>query len=373
MPVQDLTPQLRTRLNRVERIVGIFILFATVLMIGGLVYYLRQTAERRGWFLLKAPYFTYLRSGSGIQVGDKVKMMGFDAGEIIKVLPEKVGSPYNVYVEFVVIGDNVGYIWSDSTVSVKSAGLLGSRYLELNKGDFSGKHGKTYATYAIKDGKEILEVFDSKTTTYKPFDPKNSGTFFWLPAEEPPELSAQMDSIVQQAKDALPHILALTNYLTRVLANTADATERLNRLMDDVQPVVTNIALISSHLKDPKGSLGDWLIPTNLNARLLEATVTANQTLSAAQGTLTNANAQLTELATSLDVTLDQLAQITGNLRAQVDRNTNVVSEVSQLIIHTDDLIQGLKKHWLLRSAFKGRVVRTNAAPAVIRPSDRKR
>ncbi|HYV30090.1 MAG TPA: hypothetical protein VEO53_03105, partial [Candidatus Binatia bacterium] len=53
---------------------------------------------------------------------------------------------------------------------------------------------------------------------------------------------------------------------------------------------------------------------------------------------------------------------ITSNLHAQVNANTNVVSELSRLIINTDDLVQGLKRHWLLRSAFK-------AKPAEIPPA----
>lgn len=355
MPIQDLTPQLRTRLNRVERIVGLFILAATAMMVGGLAFYLYQTAENRGWFLTKSPYFTYLRSGSGIHVGDKVMMMGFPVGEVTRVLPEKPEAYYNVYVEFVVLGNNVGYIWSDSTVLVKSVNLLGNRYLELTKGDFSGKHGKVSETYKFDSRQRITQVFDPKARDYKPFNPRDSRTFFYLPAEEPTELSEQLDAVIQQAKTAIPHVLALTNYLTRVMSNTADATERLNRLMDQAQPLVTNLALISSHLKEPRGSLGEWLIPTNLNAQIEQATETASRTLVAAQGTLANANTQITELATSLDVTLDQLALITGNLRLQVDRNTNMLSEVSRLIVNTDDMVQGLKRHWLLRSAFRGK------------------
>lgn len=370
MPIQDLTPQLRTRLNRVERIVGLFILAATAMMIGGLAFYLHQTAENRGWFLTKSPYFTYLRSGSGIHVGDKVMMMGFPVGEVTRLLPERPDAPYNVYVEFVVLGNNVGYIWSDSIVVVKSVNLLGNRYLELIKGDFSGKHGKVWETYKFDSHQRITQVFDPKTRDYKAFDSKDSRTFFYLPAEEPTELSEQLDSMIQQAKTAIPHVLALTNYLTRVMSNTADATERLNILMDQAQPLVTNLSLISSHLKDPKGSLGEWLIPTNLNAQILQATETASRTMVAAQGTLTNANAQITELATSLDVTLDQLALITGNLRQQVDRNTNVLGEVSRLIVNTDDMVQGLKRHWLLRSAFRSKAVSTgtNANSSTVAP-----
>ena len=44
MPVQDLTPQLRTRLSRLERWVGIFVTLATLLVLVGLGFYIRQMA-----------------------------------------------------------------------------------------------------------------------------------------------------------------------------------------------------------------------------------------------------------------------------------------------------------------------------------------
>ena len=59
MPLQDLTPQLRTRLNRMERAVGWFIMLATLLLLFGFGYYIYNTAESRGWFKIKAQYFIY--------------------------------------------------------------------------------------------------------------------------------------------------------------------------------------------------------------------------------------------------------------------------------------------------------------------------
>ena len=134
MAVQDLTPQLRTRLSRLEKVVGWFVTLATLLLLGGLAYYIHHMAERKGWFRTKAPYFTYLESGAGIKPGDKVLMMGFDIGEISTVTAEDPGKDENVYVEFQIFDPYIGYVWDDSIIRVKSAGFLGARYLEVTKG-----------------------------------------------------------------------------------------------------------------------------------------------------------------------------------------------------------------------------------------------
>ena len=88
MALQDLTPQLRTRLNRMERAVGWFVFLATALLLFGFGYYIYHTAERKGWFKIKAPFFTYVQSSSGLSVGDPVVMMGFPVGQITQHPPD---------------------------------------------------------------------------------------------------------------------------------------------------------------------------------------------------------------------------------------------------------------------------------------------
>ena len=77
MPLQDLTPQLRTRLNKVERAVGWFVFLATALLLFGFGYYLYHTAERKGWFLVKAKFYTYVNNAAGLNVGDEVAVLIF--------------------------------------------------------------------------------------------------------------------------------------------------------------------------------------------------------------------------------------------------------------------------------------------------------
>jgi hypothetical protein len=69
-------------------------------------------------------------------------------------------------------------------------------------------------------------------------------------------------------------------------------------------------------------------------------------------------------LADDLDQSLQHLSDLTSNLNTQVQMNTNLISEISTAIVHTDGLVQGLKRHWLLRSAFKEKKVKPAGRPA---------
>src|SRR5260370_7174140 len=99
MALQDLTPQLRTRLSRLERVVGWFVTIATFLLAVGLVYYVYKTAESRGWFLKKMPYFTFVRDSTALKIKDPVKLMVFTAGEIVNIVPQPPEDPsFNVFL-----------------------------------------------------------------------------------------------------------------------------------------------------------------------------------------------------------------------------------------------------------------------------------
>jgi hypothetical protein len=136
MALQDLTPQLRTRLSRMERAVGWFVLLAVGLLLFGFGYYLYNTAERKGWFRTKAPYYTYTDSASGLKVGDPVTLMGLGIGQITLIEPmPPTDWEHNMYVEFEIRSPYFGYIWTEgSWANVTSAGLLGGRSLGVTKG-----------------------------------------------------------------------------------------------------------------------------------------------------------------------------------------------------------------------------------------------
>ncbi len=396
MALQDLTPQLRTRLSRVEHAVGVFVIIATVLLASGFGYYLYHAAQVRGWFDLKAPFYTYVDNAGGFKVGDKVKLMGFDAGEITRITAMPPGSEeyfdgHFVYVEFIVRSHSIGYIWNDSKVRVNAGDLLGGRYLEILHGGWNGYTNRDgskknlQAAYKL-DGPHINEIWIDQRGGYTNY--VQHGKPYYLPADESLALTKRAEQLVSQIETALPNILNLTNQVVALLSTSTHTLTNLDARVAELKPVVSNanflvasfhpvssnVYRITANLTNPAGSLGAWLLPTNLNSSAEQTLLSVRSTLTEARATFTNANlmladvrrvlqtsdqtlahadTNLTALALNLDRSLSNLANLTSNLSAQVEANTNLVSEVSAAIVHTDGLVQGLKRHWLLRSAFK--------------------
>jgi ABC-type transporter Mla subunit MlaD len=412
MALQDLTPQLRTRLNRMERVVGWFVFLATALLLFGFGYYIYHTAERKGWFKIKAPFFAFVQSSAGLNVGDPVYMMGFAVGTITSVEPQKPFEKNNVKVQFEIVEPYFRYLWTGgSYVKVNAAGFLNQRQLEVTRatngyalvvtqpvsilgldeakklaagspGDWQlaqdvDDERSNVVFHAYESVESVLDesnaallaqctfesnsiyVYDNKVNRnrivaswdgryhhYKIFKPGDETAY--LRAVETPPISDQVQAMVSQVQSALPNVLALTNKLAAVLDNAAVATSNLNTTIVAAQPLVANFAVISAQLREP-GGLGVWALGTNGSGQI--------------QNALANVNLLLADTDTNLTALLVNLSDITSNLNAQVQANSNMLSGISKTVVDSDDFIQGLKRHWLLRSAFKNEN-KTNAPSA---------
>jgi len=392
MALQDLTPQLRTRLIRMERAVGWFVFLATALLLFGFGYYIYHTADRKGWFVIKAKFHTYVQSSAGLNTGDPVVMMGFPVGQITLIHAMPPGDTRNVRVEFEVRDPYFRYIWSEgSFVKVNAADFLGKREIEITRGTngpaicvtqpgsvktiaeleqlvatetnhwqlyqdvFDENSNLVFAVYTMLDATNLQRIAELKPDSIYAYNNtvnRNRIVASWhrrshryenfksdsddsrLRAVESPAVTERLEQVIAQVELALPNILALTNQIATVLDNTANATSNLNVTLVEARPMVTNFSIISEQLREP-GGLGVWALGTNGNQQV--------------QGSLTNVDALLTHLA-----------DITSNLNAQVQANSNMLGGISKAVADSDDFVQGLKRHWLLRSAFK---TKTNAPP----------
>ena len=416
MALQDLTPQLRTRLNRMERAVGWFVLVAMVMMLVGFGYYLRNTAQRKGWFKKRASYYTMVDQATGLRVGNPVMLMGFEVGTITLVQPQPPEDfTYNIYVEFEIVEPNYGYLWTEGSRTRVESDLFGKRVLEVTKGtnghatylfypmhemtlaevekltkpeewaiaadiyDSSGTNrvikavthldketlgrlrslgeNKFFALNLREEKKKPTAVWNDHDGRYVPFKPKPdpAANLYWLPAVETPGVSERAEKLIAQVEKALPGILDLTNRIAAVMDNSATLASNLNIVALNAQPAASNFAQLAAQLRGP-GALGEWALGTN-GQKSLDAT------LSSANQMLANTDTNLNQLFDQLAVSLDNLAGITSNLNAQVQSNTNMLGSISQTVMDTDDLVQGLKRHWLLRSAFKKKPNAKVAAP----------
>ncbi|MCC7376488.1 MAG: MCE family protein [Verrucomicrobiales bacterium] len=384
MALQDLTPQLRTRMRRVERLVGLFVFVAALLMASAFAYYLVKTGERRGWFVNKIPYFCYTRDAAGLKTGDPVRLLGREVGRIISIEtsppdPWFVENNYNVVVKFEIRQPYEGYVLSDSKVRVVSADFFGPRFLEVTRGNqdvglvtvlqdskrrfedsrilwddansvwyiplSAAKRGK----WLPPDDAEITKA-DNSTNTLAPIERRKSPPpGIWLRTEESAQLTQRAEQIVQMIQETLPR---LTNQVAQVLAQATEAASNASRALAQLQPTLTSVESIAHRLQTEEGAIGRMLLTTNLQTQVQTALSSMDATLTNTTGLIRTSEIQLQDLTRRIALTLDNVALVTSNLSSQVNANSLMLGEVSSLVVSADDMVQGLKRHWLLRSAF---------------------
>jgi ABC-type transporter Mla subunit MlaD len=382
-----------------ERAVGWFVILAVVLLTAGFAYYMYNTAQRKGWFRTKAPYFTFTETATGLKPGDPVTLMGLPVGQITRMEPMPPENfQYNMYVEFELNAPYFGYIWTrGSHAVIAPASLLGSRTLEVSK----GTNGyPTYVfhplrTFTIAEARTLPdptnylmaeEVIapDGTNLLAKPlqpltnltaiaeagysnidvmvasirqklmtgiwndedgrYDPYRKGDKYWLGANETPAATEQLQALLSQVQKSLPGVFNLTNQLATVLSNSANLTSNLNIVAVTARPAVSNLTFVLEQLNRP-GALGEWVLPPNILRQL-------DMTLGTANASLTNANTNLTMLASNLNQSLENLASITANLNEQVMANPTLLRGISDTVVQTDQFIQGLKRFWMFRHLF---------------------
>ncbi len=383
MALQDLTPQLRTRLRRVEWLVVLFLSGTVLLALTGFAWFIKSTGDARGWWVTQVPYYTYLSDGGTVKIGTPVKMMGFTIGEVVELNTTddtewNRAQNYNVFVRFLVRHPYQGYIFTDSYVKLGGLPIdfAGGSFLEVVR-----TSGKGFPTTTNLAQGQLALLWDKysynkdKTNVadflrYSAFTKKDNGYFLTtIPSSD---LIGELTTLLPKIREVFSHPGAIGNLL-----------------------IPTNLAARI----DRPGGLGDLLIPAQLNSSLTVTLTNLNRQLSGVGSLVAHLDQSVPPLVTHLDTTLPKLItqlngtlpQLLTNLNTQLNgvgplvsnlNNTlpaaltevhrtletvrsNTLPATEGVLNHTGDFMSGLKRHWLFRSAFKTNAVKSKLKGSV--------
>jgi hypothetical protein len=343
MALQDLTPQLRTRLRKVEWVVVLFLAGAVVVALVGL-----------GFFIKQVPYYTYLRDGSSVKVGTPVKMLGFTIGEVVQIdtAPDDSwhrSEGFNVFVRFLVRDPYQGYIFTDSKLKVSGMpiDIAGGNFLEVTRSQGLGIPTTALATN-VPGGRTLGVLWDkyaynlgraevTNFIRYDPVTPDDKGYF--LRTEVTGDLIGELTLLVPKIREAfakpggLGDLLFPTNLSSRFdrpggLGEITVTLTNLNAQIGGIGSLVSNL---------------DATVPvllTNLNSTLPPLVTQVNRQIQGVGPLVSNLN-------TTLPGTLVEVERTLGTVRS------NTLPAVDGVLTNSSEFVGGLKRHWLFRGAFK--------------------
>lgn len=252
--------------------------------------------------------YAYMKDASPLIKGNDVKSAGVKVGSVGSIEVEhgeaKIG---------LVLNDDVLPLHRDATIRIRPVGLLGERYVDLDRGSPSapvlakGAAIPVTQTSTATDLDEVLDTVDAPTGEALSYLVTTLG-----------------EGVLGRGKDANAAIKALAPALldtNRLAAILKDQNGVLDDLLDSVQPVASQLAIDNGKQLDQLiDAANDALATTALKDDQLNGTLRelpgalhdAEPTLAA----LARAAGSTTPVLAALRPTTDDLVQLSGELNA---------------------------------------------------------
>ena len=310
-------------------VVGVFVLSAVLLFSAGLFL----IGNRQKAFVHHVDFFTSLNNVNGISPGSKVRVSGFEAGQVTSVeIPDRPSDKFRLRLH--VDSKLHRLIRDDSFVTVESDGLVGDKFL------------------LIHEGSDLEHEAASGST---------------LPAKEPIEIAAviaKMTGVMDQANAAIGDI-------TTKADNTLDA---ITTTVDNANGSVTGIrsgkGMAGMLLNDQQTATAAKNAVENVRqaaANLNQVTVQAKQVMAElqsrdlfgkAEATLNNAKDASRQLSQTSEQVSLTLTDALGPDRSGENAGQNIRETLSNVNLATANMAddtEALKHEFFFRGFFKKR------------------
>lgn len=146
---------MKIKLNKFERIAGLFVIGAFAGGVGILGY----VAIKQGWFETRIDLTSSFHQADGIYPGSKVQMAGIQVGKVESV---ELRENNQIYIMFNVSQKFFGRIRKDSVVRVTRPFIIGEKVLDVTVGNNSEPPVLAMAELPTEDNIDLLDMLSGK-------------------------------------------------------------------------------------------------------------------------------------------------------------------------------------------------------------------
>jgi phospholipid/cholesterol/gamma-HCH transport system substrate-binding protein len=303
--------------------------------------------NRHEAFARHVELYTEFSDVSGIVPGAKVQVAGMDAGQVLAIeVPNAPPARFRVRVR---INEKLsGLVRSDSTVTVGTEGVVGSRFLEISVGSSNEPAVGTGATLKGIEATDLSAVMELAKGTI-----------------------TNLDSTVRSANTLVTNANGL---ITSVAGN-------LNATLDQTKLTISNANEVVTGLKEGRGPAGMLLRDEALADQVRQAVTNAKNATGELNRAAAQANTLVSELeskglpgqvddtikearksVTNLDAASTQIRQaitdLTGPDEGGVTAAATIRESLSNINVAAANVADGteaLKHNFLLRGFFRSR------------------
>ena len=291
--------------------------------------------------------FGALSEGRGYVVTAHFKnIAGLDAKSAVEIAGVQIGTVHQISLDgkmakaSLLINGNVR-IPSDSTIAIKSFGILGDKYLDVTPGQSTtyvknGEELKNVVTYADYD-----EIFQNVSTAAKNFGDTMEQFKGLVGEKEKEDLKESLANIKTASVDFKDMLAENKGDVNRIVTNVANVSSKLGPMADKADTTLTKINTIVQDVGEGKGTLGKLVTDEQLydDAKDMVATLkSVSDDIEQGKGTLGKL-VKDDSLYTEAKETIKNVNQFTGDLK-----DGNLVGDAQKTMKKIQQAAEGIQE-----------------------------
>ena len=341
----------RYSFRHVRSAIGAFVLVALALAVG--VVFL--AGRNQHWFQKRTRYVVLLPSGGlfGVHEGSEVEIMGSVAGAVQTI---EVRDDDSMRAGIAIRGDFARFVRVGSKAILKRKLVSSQTYIEITRGP---------RPEPLEEGSEMVSepdraVLDELTDTVQQIRAEVT------PAIQEIRLAAaEFKLLAADLRDPKGDLHRVMQSVGGAAAGADQGGGVIGRLLHDrtwADQVDGTLRTAGQTLEQVRAQLEETARITNaLNKEMLRVPEFSSQSLHVLKET----DAVLTELKASVA----RLPPILDTIHGETQAMPGLVIETQQTIREIHRLIEGLQRHWLVRSYIEPDVMDERISPASLQPS----
>lgn len=251
--------------------VGIFSFFSFIVFI---IITLSLTQEN-SFFEAYKSHYTLVDDAIGLISKSPIKIAGLDVGKIDKITLDQGKAKI-----FIKIKKSI-FIPQDSSVSIKTSGVLGDKYMEISLGKDSQPLLKNTPLKLTGSSNDLYGAGESLVSELRDIVKSIKEQFLGAQDEILKTMTSQIKSILNNvnATSEILSTISTKNELKfhHIITNLSLFSEKLSHLnLKSLETFSENMTILSTNLKEGKGTLGKLLTDDELVNKATEALNSVN-------------------------------------------------------------------------------------------------
>jgi phospholipid/cholesterol/gamma-HCH transport system substrate-binding protein len=310
-------------------VVGVFVLSAVLLFSVGLFL----IGNRQKAFVHHVDFFTSLNDVNGISPGSKVRVSGFEAGQVTGVeLPDRPSGKFRLKLH--VDSKLHRLIRDDSLVTVESDGLVGDKFLLIHEGSDQAQEAASGATLPAKEQIELAAVIEKMTGVMD-------------------RASIAIGDITTKADNTLDAITTTVNNANGIMTGIRSGKGMVGMLLND-QQTATAAKNAVGNVQQAAANLNQ----VTVQAKQVMADLQSRDLFGKAETTLNNAKDASRQLSQTSEQIRLTLTDALGPDRSGENAGQNIRETLSNVNLATANMAddtEALKHEFFFRGFFKKR------------------